>query len=144
MRLLVAGGRDYADKERVFRELDAIHLSRRVTLLIQGGGTGADALAKEWAKSRRVPWRAGEYRAAWEDLSANPALIRTRRDGRLYNALAGGERNQRMLDRGRPDVVLAFPGGKGTFDVLKRAYAARRGGRPELEIVEIKDEGYRR
>jgi hypothetical protein len=27
-------------------------------------------------------------------------------------------RNQRMLDKGRPDLVVAFPGGKGTTGMM--------------------------
>lgn len=34
---------------------------------------------------------------------------------------AGPRRNQRMLDSFRPDLVLAFPGGKGTADCCRKA-----------------------
>jgi len=37
---------------------------------------------------------------------------------------AGPLRNQRMIDEGRPDLVVAFPGGKGTADMVRRAEAA--------------------
>ena len=38
MRLLVCGGREYADREKVFQVLDAFHRqSGPVTLLIHGG-----------------------------------------------------------------------------------------------------------
>jgi len=29
-----------------------------------------------------------------------------------------------MLDKGQPDLVLAFPGGNGTADMIRRAEAA--------------------
>ena len=34
---------------------------------------------------------------------------------------AGPIRNQEMLDKGKPDLVIAFPGGKGTADMVGRA-----------------------
>jgi hypothetical protein len=33
-------------------------------------------------------------------------------------------RNQAMLDYGKPDLVVAFPGGKGTADMVRRARVA--------------------
>jgi predicted Rossmann-fold nucleotide-binding protein len=30
-------------------------------------------------------------------------------------------RNQKMLDKGKPDLVVAFPGGRGTSDMISRA-----------------------
>jgi hypothetical protein len=29
-----------------------------------------------------------------------------------------------MLTEGKPDLVVAFPGGRGTADMVRRAYAA--------------------
>jgi len=37
---------------------------------------------------------------------------------------AGPLRNQRMLDEGKPDLVVAFPGGGGTKDMVRRAVKA--------------------
>jgi hypothetical protein len=44
---------------------------------------------------------------------------------------AGPIRNQRMLDEGKPDLVIAFPGGRGTADMVRRA---REAG---VEVVEL-------
>lgn len=44
---------------------------------------------------------------------------------------AGPIRNQRMLDEGKPDLVVAFPGDKGTADMVRRARTA------SLEVLEI-------
>jgi hypothetical protein len=59
-------------------------------------------------------------------------VIRRRRDGRLYNAAAGGIRNQRMLDEEKPNLVVAFPGGNGTADMCRRANSAG------LEVIEVR------
>ena len=37
---------------------------------------------------------------------------------------AGPLRNQRMLDEGKPDLVVAFPGSGGTKDMVRRAVKA--------------------
>ena len=36
-----------------------------------------------------------------------------------------------MLDEGKPDLVIAFPGGKGTADMARRA---REAG---IEVIEV-------
>src|SRR5262249_62369122 len=36
----------------------------------------------------------------------------------------GSKRNQQMLEEGKPDLVLAFPGGRGTADMVRRAQEA--------------------
>ncbi|MEM9912925.1 MAG: hypothetical protein AAF922_19365 [Pseudomonadota bacterium] len=37
---------------------------------------------------------------------------------------AGPIRNKEMLDEGCPDLVVAFPGGRGTANMVKQAQAA--------------------
>jgi hypothetical protein len=103
MRLLVCGGRDYDDRARVFAALDWAHAHRPVSLVIHGAAHGADTLAGEWAKERGIP--AEEYRADWKKLGP----------------VAGPVRNDRMLREGKPDGVMAFPGGVGTMDMVRRA-----------------------
>ncbi len=109
MKVLVCGGRAYHDKEAVFRALDNLHTghARPITRVIQGGGTGADALGARWATLRGIEVQ--EFRAEWAT------------DG----PSAGPRRNQRMLDVARPDLVVAFPGGRGTADMVRRARRAR-------------------
>lgn len=106
MRLLVCGGRDFADKAAAWRALDAAHARRPIGLLIHGGARGADELAGAWAEARDVPAHA--YAAMWK----------------AYGPAAGPMRNQRMLETARPDGVLALPGGRGTADMCTRAAMA--------------------
>jgi len=47
-----------------------------------------------------------------------------------YGPKAGPIRNKQMLDEGRPDLVVAFPGGNGTNDMVKKAKAAG------IEVIE--------
>lgn len=131
MRVLVCGGRDYADfahvchsLNRVFAEIDDIDV------VIHGAATGADTLAKEWAESHDI--KTEPFPAVWDDLTTPPVVIRRRKDGSQYNAAAGGIRNQRMIDEGNPDLVVAFPGGNGTADMIRRA---REAG---IRVIEFK------
>lgn len=106
-RILVCGGRDYADRAFLFESLDAVHSSTPIQTLIHGHATGADSLADEWARERRVAIHG--FRALWKQ----------------HGTAAGPIRNQRMLDVGKPDRVIAFAGGRGTTDMCDRAILAR-------------------
>lgn len=70
---------------------------------MQGGAKGVDTFAREWAVTY-------------------PAIKRwvAKADWDRYGKSAGPIRNKRMLDWG-PDLVVAFPGGKGTANMIKQA-----------------------
>ncbi|MFT4064302.1 DUF2493 domain-containing protein [Paraburkholderia sp.] len=106
MRLLVCGGRDFTDQIFTNWALDAIHARRPVTLLIEGGARGGDRCARNWAIARGILYVT--YEADWD----------------RYRYRAGPIRNQKMLDEGRPELVTALPGGKGTTDMVLKAHAA--------------------
>jgi hypothetical protein len=122
MRVLVCGGRNFRDRHWLNATLSAIHAKTPITKVIQGGAGGADALAKEWA--RRSGVHCHQEDARWTDLETPPVLIRYRRDGTAYNALAGPNRNAKMLKEQTPELVVAFPGGSGTADMMSQARAA--------------------
>ncbi len=105
MRVLVCGGRDYADYEYLQRQLFKVHNIVAITEVVHGAARGADRMADQWAKWRNIPVRA--FPADWSRLGA----------------AAGPTRNQQMIDEARPDLVIAFPGGKGTADMCNRARA---------------------
>jgi hypothetical protein len=102
-RVVVCGGRDYTDQESLFYVLDKLDVQYRFGYLMQGGAVGADTLAYMWAKSRGV--RGKTFRADWD------------KDGKA----AGMMRNRRMLIEGSPDIVIAFPGGVGTANMVRIA-----------------------
>lgn len=114
MRVVVTGGRNYCDTARVFSVLDERHSRRPITVLIEGEAPGLDIRARVWAKRNGIAVEA--YPAKWD----------------LYGKAAGGIRNQQMIDEGRPDEGLAFPGGVGTADMKRRLDAA---GIPFEEVV---------
>lgn len=104
-RVLVCGGRDYGDRDRLFRILDAAHAANPIVTLIHGNARGADQLADDWAMGKCETLT---FTPAWEE----------------HGRSAGPKRNQKMLDEGKPDIVIAFPGGRGTADMIRRAEKA--------------------
>lgn len=106
MRVLVCGGRDFDNYEDLAAALRKVDNARRITLLIEGGASGADALARRWAEARGIPVQT--FKADWA----------------RWGKAAGPTRNQRMLDEGKPDLVVAFPGDTGTADMIGRAQRA--------------------
>jgi hypothetical protein len=102
---LVSGGRTFDDRERLAGVLDGLG-SLQASVIIHGAAPGADTLAARWAELRQVPVEA--LPADWE-----------KRD-----RAAGPIRNARMLAEGKPDLVVAFPGGRGTANMCKQARAA--------------------
>jgi hypothetical protein len=107
MRLLVCGGRRFWNANLVNRVLDEIHAATPVSLVIHGLASGADTLAGAWADRNHIPVEG--YRAAWKQLGKP----------------AGAIRNAIMLREGKPDLVVAFPGNKGTADMIKQTLAAK-------------------
>lgn len=104
MRVLVTGGRDFADRAYVAQALGLVCLPGDV--LVHGAARGADSLAAEWALANGLT------------VEAHPA------DWDLHGRAAGHVRNQEMLDSG-VDVLVAMPGGRGTADMVRRALLAR-------------------
>lgn len=103
IKVLVCGGRSYADREFVFEMLDKLHAEHSFSALIHGGAHGADGYAGEWAVERKVVCRV--YPANWTK----------------YGNMAGPLRNKQMLETEQPQMVVAFPGGPGTQDMVRRA-----------------------
>lgn len=132
MRVLVCGGRDYAKEDRINTVLGDLHhgTAGPITCVIEGGATGVDRLAFHWSRNSLIKEHES-YDALWNDVDVEGAVIKYHKNGMPYNIMAGPQRNQRMIDEGKPDLVVAFPGGNGTADMVRRARAARI---PVLEI----------
>lgn len=118
-RVLVCGGRDFNDADTVFAALDG-HV-RHGDTIIQGGAPGADRFAREWSHQRKCRYE--NFPADWK----------------AHGRAAGPIRNQQMIDEGKPTKVIAFPGGRGTADMVRRARAA---GIPVFEFLDRKDSSH--
>lgn len=124
MRVLVCGGRDFALLEKsieasnqrsfIYKTLQEINLRHDpIEVLIEGDAKGVDRCAGSWARSHGITNR--KFPADWKK----------------YGNSAGPIRNQQMLDEGLPDLVMAFPGGTGTADMVRRA---KKSGIPVEEV----------
>ena len=114
LRVLVCGGRDL-DAHEVWNWLESFGhqdaaeaLGRfsgrdRITCIIHGGARGADEGAARWGENEHIPVRA--FKADWKK----------------HGKAAGPIRNGQMIREGRPDVVIAFNGGRGTADMMRQA-----------------------
>ena len=94
--------------------LDAL-LARRgpFAVVVHGAAAGADSLGGDWATARGIPVQV--FPADWDTLGRK----------------AGPIRNQQMLDDGKPDLVVAFPGGRGTAHMMR---ISREAG---VEVIEV-------
>ena len=100
-RGVVAGGRDFSNEQLVKWALREIGLGRG-DVLVHGACRGADAICAEVARL---------YGAETE---AHPA------DWKTHGRAAGPMRNREMLQSG-VDMLIAFPGGRGTANAVATA-----------------------
>jgi hypothetical protein len=128
MKILVCGGRDYNNYSKVNEILSLICEENNLKTepdsfgnylytptIIHGAAKGADSLADQWAV------------ANWTKLEVYPAKWSK------WGKSAGYTRNKQMLEEGKPDLVVAFPGGKGTAMMVKLAKEAG------VKVIEIQD-----
>ena len=105
MNLIVCGSGSMKDEQLIRSVLNEVHNDHRVRLVIHGGARGADRIANNWAKDNGIKIRI--CKAEWKK----------------YDKPAAGIRNQEMIDKGNPGLVVAFWDGKAsaTKDMLVRA-----------------------
>lgn len=113
MRVLVCGGRDFRDNWQLYAALDDIAIEVPISCIIQGCAPGADTMAGEWAAMHGIAQE--KYPAEWAK----------------HGPSAGPIRNKLMLTKGKPDIVVAFPGGRGTTNMTRQAESAG------VKVIEI-------
>lgn len=103
-RIIVCGGRDFADYTLVWDTLNLLCPPELATTIVHGAAPGADALVDAVAGSL--------------GLSVDPHPAEWKR----WGLSAGPRRNEEMARIGA-DLCVAFPGGRGTADMVARAQA---------------------
>jgi hypothetical protein len=78
-----------------------------VTRMVMGNQTGADYLASRWCRENGMSFQV--YEADWQTHDKN----------------AGPIRNRQMImeERPMPEICIAFPGSRGTRDMVRQAEA---------------------
>jgi len=113
---LICGGRDFADTEIFDSAMsELVALQGMPARVVEGGAKGADSMARGWAQRHALD------------------IVTEKAQWNVYRRSAGVIRNQAMLDKYKPDFVVAFPGGKGTADMVERG---RKAG---VNVAEIKE-----
>lgn len=102
MRLLVCGGRHFDDPALVEAELTALHAERPIWVVIHGGLPLIGMPVESWARRNKV--HVVRY-------PANFSL------GKRGDSL----RDAFMLGDSRADMLLVFPGGRRTAELLREA-----------------------
>ena len=103
MKTIICGGRDYKFTAEDKMWLDDLAVSLPITEVVQGGASGADYEGKIWAIRSGI--RTAEFRANWK----------------AHGKAAGPLRNAEMARYA--EACIAFPGGRGTADMIRRAEA---------------------
>lgn len=104
-RIVVTGGREYADMDVVRHAFDSLLIGTSDTI-VNGGCRGADELCRLIAVERGV--NVETMKADWN----------------RYGRSAGPIRNSQMI-ASKPDIVMAFPGGRGTSNCVNLARDAK-------------------
>lgn len=104
-RVLVTGSRDLTIPDKLFDEIMSAFCDED-TVLITGCADGIDKCVREYAKRNYMVLEV--YTADWTK----------------FGRSAGPIRNKRMLEEGKPSVVVAFPGRRGTQNMINLAYKA--------------------
>lgn len=110
-RVLVCGGREFANRQWLDMVLDKCGPIE----IISGMARGADRMAAEYGYKNGMAVH--EFPADWDK----------------HKKAAGPIRNQQMIDEGHPDAGIAFPGGTGTADMIRRL---KKAGIPVLDLRE--------
>ncbi len=112
--IIVCGGRQYFDYNRLSRVLWDLEAERGLLFVRHGAATGADAMADRWCHETGH--------------TVVPVFAQWNRHGNK----AGPIRNAEMLAMKPPvKLVVAFPGGTGTADMVAKAKAAG------VEVLEV-------
>ena len=118
--ILVCGGRDYRDVDKLYCALDSVvdkhglwhpdypnNCVSQDLLIVSGGARGADSLARDWAGERGG--RTNEYLPNWNK----------------YGLRAPSIRNEYIFEHEKVNLVQAFGYDANSEDLVRRAQKAR-------------------
>lgn len=120
IRLAVVGSRKYSQEfeEYIFEKLDSQLPRGSIEVVISGGATGADSVARKWANERG--FEIIEYHAEWKK----------------YGKSAGPRRNTFIINDCTHLIAFPLKGSRGTWDSVRKA---KKGGK-SVEIYNMDEE----
>lgn len=101
MKVIIAGGRDFKPEDKDWDALNTLRFYFPITEVVCGLAKGADTFGKTWATSLEIP--VVDFPADWQS----------------HGKAAGHIRNREMAAYG--DALIAFPGGRGTANMITEA-----------------------
>lgn len=116
-KLVIAGGLEFVGTETDFNTICQLVIDYNITEIVSGTARGADQFGEQCAKRLKLP--VTRFPADWDNISVPGALIRQTKYGKLYNALAGPNRNELMAKY--TDYVHTFSGDRGTTNMRSLA-----------------------
>jgi len=121
MKTIIAGSRNIFELRHVY---DAVRASGFIiSEVVSGVAPGIDILGEVWAKQHGIPIK--PFPAAWDDLEAPGAVIR-RQGSRVYNAMAGFDRNELMAVYAEALIAVWNGHSRGTLDMIQRIEAKQK------------------
>ena len=119
MKTIVAGSRAITCFDIVEQAIEMCPF--RPTLIISGAALGVDTLGEQYAKKKGIPIQT--YPADWNNLNVPNCKVRRGKSGRLYNVLAGFNRNEVMSTVAEAVIAIWDGISDGTADMVNRALA---------------------
>ena len=118
-QVIIAGSRDFDDKDFMYEKLDYLFQDRKPTAIISGTARGADRMGEDYARSRGIQ------------------VLRFPADWDRHGKRAGYVRNAAMLEAA--DGLVAFWDGesKGTEHMIRIA----RGKGIQVRVVKFQGRG---
>ena len=109
--MLIAGGRDYQDVDRMIRHIEkVIEREGRNVTIIEGDAKGADRIAGNVARQHGLVVEV--YPADWDKIGKSAGFVRNKRMA---------DRVAKHIENGGSGSVVLFPGGRGTDHMRRTA-----------------------
>jgi len=122
MKVIIAGSRsieDYSSIRHILNETFRRYSMVPSEIVSGKAKRGIDAFGERWAYENGIP--VTSFPAAWDDLTAPGAVIKTNKFGKKYNVKAGFDRNQEMAEYGNVLIAIWDGVSSGTGDMVERA-----------------------
>jgi hypothetical protein len=85
MKVIVAGSRDYNNRDKVYKVLSKLHKHKKDIEIVSGLAKGPDTFGKEWAEVNGV--RVHKFPAQWNTHGKRAGPIRNEEMARFADAL---------------------------------------------------------